>query len=52
MQKKLIKVQPAIMQESMMIGQQWGQNIAREVLEKYKAQANNKPQTPQNLQVQ
>lgn len=40
--KKLIKVQPAIMQESFTIGQQWGQNIAKEVLTKYQEQLKNK----------
>lgn len=37
--KKLIRVQPSIMRESMMLGQQWGQGIAQKVLTKYKAQA-------------
>lgn len=41
--RKLIRVQPAIMQESMVIGQQWGQNLAREVITKYKAQSEDKP---------
>ncbi|WP_427983730.1 DUF2059 domain-containing protein, partial [Agarivorans sp.] len=36
--QKLISVQPAIMQESMAIGQQWGQQIARQVLLKYQQQ--------------
>ena len=34
--KKLIEVQPAIMQESMLIGQQWGKEVARGVIEKYR----------------
>lgn len=37
--KKLIRVQPNIMRESMLLGQQWGQNIAQRVLTKYKEQA-------------
>lgn len=37
--KKLIRAQPAIMQESMMLGQKWGQETARKVINKYKAQA-------------
>ena len=41
--KKLISVQPAIMQESMMIGQEWGQNIAKQVLAKYEAQSKSQP---------
>ena len=41
--KKLISVQPAIMQESMVLGQQWGQETARNVLNKYKAQTQKKP---------
>ena len=36
--KKLISVQPVIMQESMVAGQQWGQNLARKILLKYKEQ--------------
>ncbi len=36
--KKLIKVQPLIMQESMAAGQVWGQNVAMDVLKKYQAQ--------------
>ncbi|MBV1915783.1 MAG: DUF2059 domain-containing protein [Pseudomonadales bacterium] len=35
---KLISVQPKIMQESMIIGQQWGQEIAARVIAKYQAQ--------------
>jgi len=34
--KKLIRYQPIIMQESMTVGQRWGENIAKEVLKKYK----------------
>ena len=41
--KKLIRVQPAIMQESMTIGQQWGQNLAKQVLLKYQQQNNSEP---------
>jgi hypothetical protein len=36
--KKMIKVQPNIVQESMAAGQAWGQQIALDVMEKYKAQ--------------
>ncbi len=36
--KKLISVQPAIMQESMMVGQAWGQELAQQVLMKYQEQ--------------
>ncbi len=36
--KKLIKVQPQIMQESMMAGQQWGQAVAQDVMTKYQKQ--------------
>jgi len=36
--KKFISVQPLIMQESMQVGQQWGQNLAREVIQKYEDQ--------------
>ncbi|ABZ77405.1 conserved hypothetical protein [Shewanella halifaxensis HAW-EB4] len=35
---KLIKVQPHIMQESMMAGQQWGQAVAQDVMAKYRIQ--------------
>ena len=41
--KKLIQVQPNIMQESMIIGQEWGQNIAKKVLNKYQSELNKKP---------
>lgn len=41
--KNLIQVQPAILQESMMLGQEWGQGIAEKVIIKYKAQANKQP---------
>jgi len=36
--KKLIAKQPEIMQESMMVGQQWGQDLAKRVLQKYEDQ--------------
>lgn len=36
--KKLIRVQPLIMQESVALGQQWGQQIAQQVLLKYQQQ--------------
>ena len=36
--KKLIQVQPYIIQESMAAGQQWGQKIAQKVITKYKSQ--------------
>ena len=36
--RKLIRVQPSIMQESMVIGQQWGQKLAHEIMAKYNAQ--------------
>lgn len=36
--KKLIRVQPNIMQESMMAGQQWGQAVAKDVMDKYRAE--------------
>ncbi len=36
--KKFIKVQPVIMQESYVIGQQWGKKIAMQIVEKYKTQ--------------
>lgn len=38
--KKMVSVQPAIMQESMSIGQAWGQKIAQGVMQKYKEQEN------------
>jgi len=41
--QKLIRVQPTIMQESMAIGQQWGQNLAKQVLLKYQKQSSSKP---------
>jgi len=34
--KKLIKVQPNIMQESYKIGQEWGQGVAKEIVATYK----------------
>ncbi len=43
--KKLIKVQPVIMRESIRIGQKWGQQIARKILLKYQ-QENHKPSLP------
>jgi len=36
--KKLISAQPLIMQESMILGQQWGREIAGNIIEKYKIQ--------------
>ena len=33
--KKMIRVQPAIMQESMAVGQLWGQELAQKVLMRY-----------------
>ncbi|VAW73483.1 FIG01059457: hypothetical protein [hydrothermal vent metagenome] len=41
--KKLIKVQPEIVQESMLIGQKWGEQIAQDVLLKYKEQNKKQP---------
>jgi len=41
--KKLIRVQPSIMQETMTIGQQWGKNIAKRFLLKYQKKISNKP---------
>lgn len=40
--KKMVSVQPAIMQESMSIGQAWGQKIAQDVMQKYKEQESKK----------
>ena len=37
--KKLIRVQPDIVRESMLLGQQWGQDIARRVIAKYEQRA-------------
>ncbi|PIE41159.1 MAG: hypothetical protein CSA49_04830 [Gammaproteobacteria bacterium] len=37
--RKIISVQPHIMQESMMIGQNWGRGIAQKVLHKLNSQA-------------
>jgi len=37
--KKLISVQPVILQESMLRGQQWGQALSLKIIEKYQAQA-------------
>lgn len=39
--KKLISSQPAIMQQSMQIGQQWGQSVFIKVMEKHAALKNN-----------
>lgn len=39
--KKLIQVQPSIIQESMLAGQQWGQNLAMEVMRKYQESTEN-----------
>lgn len=36
--RKLIKSMPAIAQESMAVGQKWGQDIAEKVIGRYKAQ--------------
>ena len=36
--KKLITVQPAIVQETMALGQSWGQQLGMRVLQKYQAQ--------------
>ncbi len=36
--EKLIRVQPLIMQESVALGQQWGQKIAQQALLKYQRQ--------------
>jgi len=41
--KNLIRVQPEIMQESMVLGRQWGEEIARKIVNKYKAQSETKP---------
>ncbi len=46
--KKLIEAQPLIMQESILIGQQWGQEIARNIIEKYKARLQAQAQTIDN----
>jgi len=40
--KKFIRVQPAIMQESMAIGQQWGRQLAGKILDKYQRKFKNK----------
>lgn len=39
--KKLMKVQPAIVQESMLVGQQWGQELAQKIMARYQEQAKN-----------
>lgn len=36
--KKMIKIQPSIMQESISVGQAWGQQLSQKVIETYKAQ--------------
>ena len=41
--KKLVRLQPVVLQESMQIGQQWGQQIAREVIRKYNELQQAKP---------
>ena len=41
--KNLIQVQPAIIRESMMLGQEWGEGIAQKVITKYQAQAEKQP---------
>ncbi|MDP5029121.1 MAG: DUF2059 domain-containing protein [Paraglaciecola sp.] len=42
--KKLISAQPAIMQESMMIGQQWGQQVFMRAKQKFDAMSAAQPQ--------
>lgn len=39
--KKLISVQPAIMQESMMVGQQWGQEVFMRAKQKFDSMSSN-----------
>ena len=39
--KKLISVQPKIMQESMMAGQEWGRAVAMDVIKRYEQQTQN-----------
>jgi hypothetical protein len=41
--KKLISSQPVIMQQSMQIGQQWGQSVFMKVMEKHAALKNDAP---------
>lgn len=41
--KKLISSQPLIMQQSMQIGQQWGQSVFMKVMAKHQALKNNAP---------
>jgi hypothetical protein len=41
--KKLISSQPIIMQQSMQIGQQWGQSVFMKVMEKHAALKNDAP---------
>ena len=36
--QKMIKTQPAIMRESMMLGQQWGQQLAQKIVQRYESQ--------------
>ena len=36
--QKMIKSQPAIMQESMVLGQQWGQRLAQKIVQRYESQ--------------
>jgi uncharacterized protein len=41
--KKLISAQPSIMQESMMIGQQWGQKVFMRAKQKFDAKSSTAP---------
>ncbi len=41
--KKIIQVQPRIMQESYAVGQKWGQKTAKQILLKYQEQSKSKP---------
>lgn len=43
--KKLISSQPVIMQQSMQIGQQWGQSVFMKVMEKHAALKNKSPKS-------
>lgn len=36
--QKMIQVQPKIMRESITVGQQWGQQVAKKVMAEYEAQ--------------
>jgi uncharacterized protein len=38
--KRLIQVQPVIMQESIVMGQAWGQKLAQDVMQKYQSSKN------------